>query len=226
MAPDVAVIDGVTEAMSLEGLHLGENHDIAVWIKSLPRRLGDAGAAVLALDHVTKSREGRDRWAIGGQHKLAGVDGASFTVEAVAPLARARHEPIEGKVRLSIAKDRRGHLRTHAEGGAIADVTVTSYPDGGISVNLEAPGRGALDDHQRRVVEHLAVYPDSSKSSLRDLGNSDTIDDATKALVAAGDIEVEKKGNAHLHRLTFDAYERWAEVIDKATGSPAEDPET
>jgi len=35
----------------------------------------DTGAGVLMLDHVVKSEESRGRYAIGGQHKLAGLTG-------------------------------------------------------------------------------------------------------------------------------------------------------
>lgn len=42
--PQLAVIDGVTEALTLLGLDLGDNADIARWLELLPRRIVRAGA--------------------------------------------------------------------------------------------------------------------------------------------------------------------------------------
>ncbi len=81
LQPALGVVDGVTEAMSLDGLELRDNTDVARFGKLLPRWLADRGPAVTALDHVVKDREGRGRYAIGGVHKLNAVNGAAFVLE-------------------------------------------------------------------------------------------------------------------------------------------------
>lgn len=107
LRPQLAVIDGVTEGMALHGLELNDNGDTARFGRLLPRPIASIGAAVLLLDHPTKSREGRGRYALGAAHKLNGLDGAAFLLENRAPFGRERH----GRSTLLIAKDRPGALR-------------------------------------------------------------------------------------------------------------------
>jgi hypothetical protein len=203
--------------MDLEGLDPERNREVATWLAAVARPLARAGAAVPCLDHVTKSREGRGRWAIGAQHKLAAIDGAAYLIETVRPVARAvGTDPIEGLYRLTLTKDRRGYIRGHTAAGtaAIADISVTAWPDGGLTVRVEVPGRGAIDEHQRRIVEHLAIYPGTAKSGLRVLGNSDSMDAAVLELVRAGDVRVEQVGIAHRHHLTDAGRDRWHETLE------------
>ena len=84
----LAVLDGVTEALSVSGAASIDNDEVTAWIRRVPRAIARAtGAAVVLIDHVTKSTEGRGRFAIGAQAKLAALDGAAFTVEPLEPLA-------------------------------------------------------------------------------------------------------------------------------------------
>lgn len=120
----LAIIDGVTEAMVLHGLDINSNNDVANFYKILPRRLQRESIATVQIDHVPKSKEGRGRGGIGGQHKLAGID-VSFVFEAIAPFGIGRH----GVSKISIEKDRLGQLRQHASGRRIADLHLESDPD-------------------------------------------------------------------------------------------------
>src|SRR5829696_7704081 len=72
--PTLAVIDGVTEALVLHGLELKDNSDVAKWLALLPRKLTTAGIAVIQVDHVGRDRETRGPYALGAQHKQAGID--------------------------------------------------------------------------------------------------------------------------------------------------------
>ena len=45
---------------------------------------------MLLVDHVTKSKDDRGRYAIGAQAKLAGIDGAAYSVKMVSPFGRGR----------------------------------------------------------------------------------------------------------------------------------------
>jgi hypothetical protein len=76
------------------------------------------GAAVVAVDHVTKGSE-RNGFAIGSQHKIAGLTGAGYTMEMVDPFGRGR----SGKAVIRVgSKDREGYVIGVAlEDGADSD---------------------------------------------------------------------------------------------------------
>jgi hypothetical protein len=202
--PDLAVIDGVTEYMQVEGLDPNSGPDVASWLRRIPRRLAGVGAAVPCIDHVVKDREGRGRYAIGSVHKLNGVDGAAFIVEAVERFGRATGpDPVEGMSRILLAKDRPGWLRGRVgKDQPVADARFTAWPDGGVTVHLEPPGRGAIGEHERRIADHLTIYDGASKKALRELGNSGAVDGALTTMIAAGWVTVTKSGNVHQHSLT------------------------
>lgn len=106
----LAVIDGVTDALGIFGCSTIDNDDVAEWIRTVPKQIGaHTGAAVVLIDHVTKDTSTRNRWAIGGQAKMAGLTGAAYTVEVAQPLGRG----LRGEVVLRIAKDRPGEVRRH-----------------------------------------------------------------------------------------------------------------
>jgi hypothetical protein len=106
----LAVIDGVTDALGTYGYSLKDNDEVARWIRTVPRQIAvRTGAAVVLIDHVTKETSTRNRWAIGGQAKMAGLTGAAYTVEVVAPLGHG----LRGEVVLKVAKDRPGSVRPH-----------------------------------------------------------------------------------------------------------------
>lgn len=204
---DLAVIDGVTEAMTTEGLDLMSNADIAIWSRRLPKRLAEHGAATVVIDHVPKNRENHGRFAIGGQHKLAGITGAAYRFDVVRSLSRAIDEAVTGIVTITVTKDRVGHVRAHAdENGRIATMHVTAWPDGGLSVALEAPDAGGAIDLRmcRRIAEHLAIYDGASKTSVEESvsGKAAAIRDALKHMTHTGWVRVEQVGQAHRHHLT------------------------
>lgn len=105
----LCVLDGVTESMSLTGHEMNDNSDVATWFRLLPNDICDrTGAAVVIIDHVTKSQDGRGRMAIGGQHKLAAITGAAYTVEPDFRTQIGRGK--RGEVVMRMAKDRPGFL--------------------------------------------------------------------------------------------------------------------
>ncbi|MGH4006735.1 MAG: AAA family ATPase [Pseudonocardiaceae bacterium] len=70
---ELLIIDGVTDALGVDGSSLLDNNEVAAWMRRVPRTLARAtGAAVVCVDHVVKSGTG-GRHAIGAQAKLAGV---------------------------------------------------------------------------------------------------------------------------------------------------------
>ncbi|WP_299057065.1 AAA family ATPase [uncultured Nocardioides sp.] len=137
--PSLAVVDGVTEAMTLNGLDPNSNSDAAKFGRMLPRRLAQAGAASVSLDHVTKSAEGRGRYSIGAVHKLNGIDGAAYTLTNRTPFGVG----ITGRSTVRIAKDRPGQLRKHALASTgepwFGDLVLTSHGEEFAEVEVVTP---------------------------------------------------------------------------------------
>jgi len=198
----LGVIDGVTEAMALCGLDPYGNSDVAKFWAALVRPVVKTGAACALIDHVIKDREGRGRWAIGAQHKMAAVDGAAFMVECTKPFGRGR----DGVTRITITKDRPGHLRRHAVGGVMAELYLRSDPDGGVFADLRPP---VSTDEWRptalmeRVSKYVEANPGVSKNtvvgSLK--GSRTHLTVALQWLVTDGFIGVEE-GPRRTHQLT------------------------
>jgi hypothetical protein len=208
----VIVIDGVTEAMVTEGLDLNSNSDVASWSRLLPKRCADTGAGVVMLDHVPKATDNRGRYAIGGQHKLAGLTGAQYVFDVERPFSRATSEPIVAIIKITVTKDRPGHVRTHARDGVIARMELTSYPDGAVSAAFIAPDDSVAPLDMRKAVEiaaHLIIYPKSSQTKIEEAveGNARNIRSTLLAMVTAGWVAVEQKGQSHLHSLTVSGQE-------------------
>ena len=106
---DMVIYDGMTEGMQLWGLNPLEQLAVAMWRKLLIRPALKVGTATLTTDHVVKNREARGGYAIGAQHKLAGLTGAQYLMERVDPFGRG----LKGRSRLLVSKDRNGGLRQH-----------------------------------------------------------------------------------------------------------------
>jgi hypothetical protein len=111
---DLVVLDGVTDAMTLNRWNPIDNRDAAEFIQRLvgPLASGARHPAVLMVDHVTKSRDNRGGYAIGAQHKLAAVQ-VQFTVETTTPFDQDH----DGTITLSVTKDRYGQIQRLASVG-------------------------------------------------------------------------------------------------------------
>lgn len=102
------VIDGVTESLTMWGGETKDNDAITRWMRIFPRTVATAsGAAVVLIDHITKNAETRGRFAIGGQAKLATIDGAAYLVEPLEALSPGR----VGTLTMRVTKDRPGFIR-------------------------------------------------------------------------------------------------------------------
>ncbi len=207
---DLAIIDGVTESMGNEGLDLMSNADVATWSRRLPKRIATAtGAATASIDHVVKNAESRGRFAIGGQHKLAGLTGAAYRFDVVKRLARATDEPVEGVVTISVMKDRPGHVRAHAVEDRVGTLELTAWPDGGVTARIVPPGDSVTTPNLllvKRIVDYLNQYDGAAKGVIeRDVeGNTEAIRDALRWLADTqrGWVQIRHIGSAHRHHLT------------------------
>lgn len=195
-SPTVAVIDGITEAMTLHGLNPNDNAEIARFGHILPKALQSYGAAALCLDHVVKDREGRGRYALGGVHKLNGIDGASYILENRHPIG----DNLVGRSYLRIAKDRPGQLRKHAVVGKpmywfadlVVDLTLDGQAEGVVTVE---PAIDRKETDQRptmvmmRVCNELTKHPDGLPQRVIQTvvqGGTQTIRQALSHLISGG----------------------------------------
>jgi hypothetical protein len=196
----LAILDGVTEALALQGLDLASNSDIATWLELLPRPLARMGAAVLMIDHVVKDRENRGRYAIGAQHKLAGVD-CAYSVQVITPFGRGR----DGRVKIIVTKDRPGHVRGIADEGRVADVRLTSLTDGAVIVALETgearTGSFRPTTLMERVSRAIEAAPGLTKRALRQAvkGKDSAKDLALEILISEGHIDARRDSQATRH---------------------------
>jgi len=146
------VLDGVTEAMTVHSLNPLDNVDNSLFNSMVNERLTQTGAAQVSFDHVTKDRDGRGRYALGGVHKLNIVSGAGYTLENRQPFGIG----VTGRSTLKIAKDRHAQLRINglpSSGGMhwYGDLVLASNADGTAEVWIESP--------QQRVAEREAAPP-------------------------------------------------------------------
>jgi hypothetical protein len=205
--PAITVLDGVSEAMALHGLELERNSDVAKFISMLPRRISLRGSAVISIDHVTKDRSTRGRYAIGAQHKLAGLDGAAYTFETLRPFGRGR----DGESAMRISKDRTGFVRAAASDGKRIGTFRLLASETPIRAEIIAalPQRdpeSGLSITQQRV---LTALPSLDKGPLKNAEVGDalardglgkplrrtTIDEALNGLEELGLADVDRPGN-------------------------------
>lgn len=159
----LAVIDGVTEALTMFGFETNDNDGITKFNRLIPRRIArQTNAATVLIDHVAKNTL-RTRFAIGGQAKLAAIDGAAYLVDIVDPIAIGT----TGTLKLHITKDRPGQIRGHCwkdpeapnRMQLAAVITINSEHPTHTEVTINAPmrddGTGTLQPSTQKI--HLAI---------------------------------------------------------------------
>ncbi len=135
--PSLVVVDGVTPAMSMLDLNPDKGIEVDRFYSAAPTWWARRGAAVVLIDHVTKSKDYRGRWAIGSERKVSGLDGAAYTVDVRKQFAKGR----SGYAMVRISKDRNGSVREHeAEDKLIAVFKLSSEAgDGKVTAELCVP---------------------------------------------------------------------------------------
>lgn len=189
----LAILDGVTEAMTLHGYDLNSNADSALFQALLPRWIADHGPAVVMIDHVVKDKDKQDRFALGAQHKLAGIDGAAYMVKTIQAFGRGKR----GLARVEVAKDRPGHVREHTFGKTIAEFTLdATTSDEILTAHLMPPGEasGRKGDTfeptylMEKISRYVQANPGMSKKAIEGAmnGRAGTIRLALELLVSRG----------------------------------------
>lgn len=204
----LAIIDGVTEAMTMHGLSLMDNEDAARYLDLLPRHLADHGCAVLQIDHVVKDPEKQGRWAIGAGHKLAGLDGAAYSIKITDPFGRGKI----GRARITVNKDRPGAVREFAMGNAVGTLVIDSRSEQ-LHAWLEEPASTPLSDNgemrpthlMEKVSKYVEITPRASGKQIEDVirGKAQYVRLAIRTLVNEGFLTVESgPRGAQLHSST------------------------
>ncbi|WP_367645981.1 AAA family ATPase [Paenarthrobacter ureafaciens] len=212
----LAVIDGVTEAFSVYGVGSMDNDEVSTWGRNVPRQIAQrTGAAVVLIDHVTKSAENRSRFAIGAQAKMSYLTGASYSVEVIAPIGVG----MAGKLAIRIGKDRPGLVRPHGGEWRKSDRTqevavalIDSQDRTSIKYVLMPPrdfvDAGAPDKHAKLNEDILRAVHDSPEPlSFRALdavvrGKQDAKRAAIQELINTGQLETYPgPRNSTLHRI-------------------------
>lgn len=208
LSPTVVVLDGITEALVVNGWSFKDNDDIARFITAVPRRINRAGAATVMIDHVGRDKDTRGRFAIGAQHKLSGLDGAAYTFDVLEPFGRGRH----GIARITMAKDRPGHVRRHADSnGQIGEFHLAADDKGAVTLaELRAPADADQRSFRPTVLMERVSYfleragaPQSGRRVEDNVsGTAKYIRQALAALVEDGYVTVsDGPSNSRLHTI-------------------------
>ena len=193
----LVILDGVTEAMTLHGLDLNANSDVASFLELLPRWIADHGPAVLMIDHVVKDTEKQGRWSIGGQHKLAGIDGVSYNIKAIDQFGRGKI----GHARITAGKDRAGHVEEYLLGRTAGELWLDARNDTILHAEIRPPQEAPRDEAgnmrpthlMERVSRYIELTPGLGKRELIDgriSGKGTYLRRAIDRLIQEGYIEV------------------------------------
>jgi hypothetical protein len=211
----LVVIDASTEALAAEKLKSNDDTAVAEFNTRLPRWFAKLGPAVILIDHVPKDPDNRNNGQTGSQHKRAAIDGASYLVESINPLARS--DP-DGRSRIRVSKDRLGYIREHAASAKegqlqwYGDFTLDATDPDAVRAVIWPPISTPTDDDDDRPLEMMTKIADVLTKAARPLSKNDilamvvgkttTIRRAIVYLVNEGYVVVEKgPRNAELHRL-------------------------
>jgi hypothetical protein len=217
---ELVVIDSTGEAMAADGTKPNDDDEVARWFRRVPRRLARAGACVLVLDHVPKSKDTNDRFAIGSQRKLAAIDGAAYRVDVgVAPA-----KGIEGHINLITTKDRGGNYQ---HGSKVAEIDISDDGLGSTTVDVKPPGNGLPTIIMARICEFMQENGDSSARNIEASvsGKASAKRFALSKLIDLGYIErtvrVGKAGGfTHSLVRMFDEADLWISDPERLTVSP------
>lgn len=225
--PDLVVLDGVNAAMTLLGLDLTSNTDATKFSQQVLRPLKRGGAGVLTIDHVPKSKENRGNYAIGAQAKRADIDGAAISVEVMAPFGRGQN----GELKLTVTKDRPGHVRANAAGAkAAGSAHLRSAGDDQVRISIRPVGSAQAfrPTHLMEKVSTLLQVtrlPLSKSTVEKEIGGKrDAVRAACQVLLVEGYIEVENGARNALNLIHIKPYiEAQDRLSDVYTGPLGDD---
>lgn len=190
--PDLVVLDGVAEALQRDGLAENEAADWVSWVERVARPIARTGATVVMLDHVTKTPDGRGRYARGTGAKLASIDGAAYELHVTRPFSRNE----AGAFEVLLNKDRLGFIRGDSRKVAVA--TLTPHAGGArVEFELYSPDAApAVGFRPTEAMEHLSEVLETGDLDLKAAAaqmptrvRKPTVTQALAALVREGYVE-------------------------------------
>lgn len=207
----LAIIDGVTDALTTYGGATKENDDITRWVRTVPGLIARrTGAATVLIDHVTKNTETRGRYAIGGQAKMNALDGAAYLIEIATPIGKG----LTGTLTMRIGKDRPsgirprcGQWRAQDRTQEAATITIDSTRPGRTIATINPPAHLLTPDGDpegptgperptyamERVSHLLSVANEMSRNQIVDTLQGDGLKLRKQTILEAIQILVEEK---------------------------------
>ncbi len=187
----LAVIDGITELISSNGLSTNDAEDFALIMQAMQHPVADiTGAAVLTVDHVThQARKSgtKDSYPLGTQHKVSAITGAGFALHAHTNLTAFDAGAGVGQVDIHCVKDRHGQV---GQGKTVATLWLRPQQGGRILATLlpydptlvpTPPGADEQDTAKvlasvRKLNDARKTSPDIGKVSTRKIANDVQVD--------------------------------------------------
>jgi hypothetical protein len=199
--PVVVCFDGVNAALTNLGKDSNSTNDTTEFYQKVLQPLASRGSCVIFTDHIKKNNDG-SKGAIGSQAKRAMTTGALFLVEVIHPFGRGQR----GMLRMSVDKDRRGHVRGACglapESGRQVWGVVSIDSDGftghvSVRIRADADQRAitaiVLDDRMMRAVsDYLVENGSTPKERIAKALSKQAavVADAISALEQAGCVRV------------------------------------
>lgn len=170
--PAVAVVDSLGEVIPMLGLSSNSPDDYSTAHREVLTAMADAGAAVIAIDHMPKSEDARLHGQTGTVAKRRAVNGTSLRVTLAETFIPGRG----GAASMQIHKDRTGGLRAHCpaigKNAPAGRFVMETHPDGttdwwvtapDAAADPTGPGSASIDD----IVELDSLDPEPA--SVRDV---------------------------------------------------------
>lgn len=205
-----ALFDGFTGLLSAYDGSSNSDTDIEKVYAECLRPFAGTGTSVLSLDHVTKDKENRGRWAIGSQRKIGAPD-LAYLFDVV----RKFKPGIGGQARLRSSRDRDGVLDVlefHLAGDMEWQLVDTTNPNGAYRYT--------------GFMERISIYlegastPASGNQIEKDIaGANNARREALKTLISENYVQAEKGDRNSVNHSSLKPY-REAEDKGNSPSSP------
>ena len=180
--PSLVIVDTMAPALVELGLNEKDNAEVGAWYahaRWLLRGLNPQAALVI-IDHVTKSGEGRGRWARGAGDKLGRLH-AAYAVESTVPFSRTN----PGFIRLVIAKDRGGEVGR--EGEAAAVIKFTPHNEGTqLDIVIDVPESADISSLAAQHENRKKTMTERMIVALKSTGTAMTYNELKRVIRATG----------------------------------------
>jgi AAA domain len=202
--PSLVILDGLAESMSAQGKNEDKAQEVLEFFRINLRPFAESGSAVVVADHVTKSSEGRGQFARGSGAKAGRYDGVSYEIVAGVPYTPTD----EGFVKLKIQKDRNGGAGRR--GDIHTQLHFSPQGNGRTILTFKEPEK-SNDKPWRptqiieKILNKLEVCGECSKTELRKVGKSETVDKAIEILLNEKSIAMKKDGKSHLYHVSLNS---------------------